>query len=136
MPVPTKGKATVIKIGTAASETDISTYVKESSFPVDVDSEDITTYGNAGYEETTTIIAKGELPFSGIWNPTIHAILAPLFNVENKSAVWGPAGSTGGNPKWSALGYLSKYDVKSDAKGIVKFDAAFKPSGTITIGTF
>lgn len=136
MPTPTKGATTVLKIGTAASETDISTYVKTSSAPISPGKEDTTTHGNGGFASSTVTITSGTVPFSGIWNPTIDAILQPLRGVEGKSCIWGPAGSTTGLPKISGLGFVSKYDRKSDAKGILTFDGEFTFVGTITEGVF
>jgi hypothetical protein len=74
--------------------------------------------------------------FSGKYNTTLDGILRPLWGVEGKSIVFGPAGNTSGKPKESALGYLSKYDKKPNLKGITTFDAEFTVVGAITDGTF
>lgn len=133
---PTKGAVSFLAIGTAASETDISSYIKTSSDGKSQGTEDTTTFGNGGFDSSTTTIKTNTIPFSGIFNPTIDAILAPLYGVEGKSCIWGPAGNTTGNPKTSGTGYLKKYQRKTDAKGIVTFDAEFQYSGTVTDGVF
>jgi hypothetical protein len=133
---PTKGAVSYLAIGTAAAETDISSYVKTSASPLSTAKEDTTTYGNGGYESSTPTVAGLVRPFTCLWNPTLDAILAPLLFVEGKSCIWGPASNTTGKPKESGLGYLSKYDRKSDAKGIITADCEFTYSGTITQGVF
>lgn len=131
MPTPTKGKSTYLAIGTLSSETDISTYVKTSGFPLSTAKEDTTTHGNTGYESSTPTIISGSVTFELLWNSTISAIIAPLLGVEGKSIIWGPAGNS--SPKWTCLGYLSKMDPKSDAKGIVTMACEFIPVSTVTI---
>jgi hypothetical protein len=133
---PTKGKDTYCALGTSGSETDVSGYVKNSSANPKLSTADTTTYGNGGFESSTPTVQGRAIQLSGIWNETIDGILSPLVAVEDKSGIWGPAGNASGKPKISGSGYLTKYDIKSDAKGINTFDAEFTFSGTVTVGTF
>jgi hypothetical protein len=136
MPTFTKGKSQYVAIGTAGTETNISTYLNDTSFGIEVASEDTTTFGVDWTESQPTLKTGQPVALEGFWNPTIHGILQPLLGVEGKSIIYGPEGNTTGQVKDSALGFLSKYEKKATPSGITTFSAEFTISGTVTTGTF
>ena len=130
-----KAKNAYLAIGAPAAEVAVQAHMTDISPSRGVSSEDTTTYGQ-DWESSVPTLKNGAISGSGIWNATIHNILAPLLGVEGKSIIFGPEGNGAGKIKESCLGYLSKYDRKTNAKGIVTFDWEITPEGAITDGVF
>jgi uncharacterized protein (UPF0333 family) len=53
-----------------------------------------------------------------------------------KAFIFGPAGNTTGNVKYSGTAILDKLNITAPVKNVIRFSAHLKPSGAITVGTF
>jgi hypothetical protein len=97
--------------------------------------EDITVYGDLAEEFIGTILTAGGFDMEGIWDSTVDGWLGPELGTT-EAFEFGPAGNGGGNVKLSGDGVLDRFDIKAPVKGIVRFTAHVKPTGTISRGTF
>jgi len=97
--------------------------------------EDITVYGDVAEEFIGTILNSAGFDLEGIWDATRDGWLAPDLG-QTYAFTWGPAGNTGGYVKLSGNGVLDKFDIKAPVKGIVRFTAHVKPTGTISRGVW
>lgn len=132
----THGKNAVFKIGTSGSETDISAFVDGVDFPYDFDEVDVSVFGTA-YHQYIPGQYSSDVKFQGPWDATtLHTTLSPLRGVTGKSIVYGPQGSTTGQVKLTALGFLKQYGYPSKVKDAVRYTAAFRISGAITETVF
>ena len=132
------GSKGYIALGTASvpgTGTDISTYVTSVSFPFGVDTAETTTLGAtaksylAGLEDATISI-------EGKFHATVDAHLNGIRRLANIAFVYGPAGSTTGNPKYSGTCMLTSYEVEGGVDDAASFSAEFQGEGSITRGTF
>lgn len=124
-----------VGIGTATSETNITTYLSAADFERLVDVLETTKFGSSSH---TRIPGLLDSTFSADyeWDATIDGILAPLLGVAGKSLVIGPAGNTSGFVKYSVLGFLNKYGVSGQVDGEVTGTIEFITSGAVTRGTW
>ena len=127
-----------IALGTASvpgTATDISLYVTSVSFPFGVDTAEITALGAtaksylAGLEDATISI-------EGKFHATVDAHLNGIRRLATIAFVYGPAGSTTGNPKYSGTCMLTSYDVETGIDDAVSFSAELQCVGSITRGAF
>lgn len=129
------GKSTYVAIGTAGSETNISTYCKKVQFPDTVGKADTTTFGSTD-ESSLPGVKSHTVTVSGLWDQTLHNTLTALIGVAGKSIIYGPQGNTTGQAKRSALGYVLKYTPGSDVGAAEDFSLEFQVSGAVTDGVF
>src|SRR5689334_7970234 len=109
-------KAFVVKIGTVASETDISANCNSSDFERLVDTLDSTVFGNS---DKAFIPALKDSKFSAgyDYDPTIDGVLAPLLGVAGKSLVIQPMGPGTGNIQYQVGGFLQDYGASGSVAG-------------------
>lgn len=129
------GKDTVVKFGTASSETDITAYLNSAELSQTVDELESTTFGD-GDKEFIPSLKEREFSFDGDWDATIDGILAPLFGVAGKSLVFGPAGSTSGFVKYTCAAWLKEYPISSSVGDKVTMSGTIRLTGAVTRGTF
>jgi len=131
------GSRAVIQLGTAAAPTtptDISMYVTSVSFPFEVETAEITALSAtaksylAGLEDATISI-------EGKYHSTVDAHLNGIRRVA-VSFVYGPAGSTTGNPRYSGTCILTSYEVETGVDDAASFSCELQASGAITRGSF
>lgn len=134
----THGKDAYFACGDQADKTtadDISAYVKSVSFPRPVDTAETSAFGSEAKSHIVGLI-DGTISIEGLWDATIDARLANILQLQDVAFVYGPAGSTGGNVKYSGNAILSSYEVSADIGDVVTFSAEFQVTGAVTRGTF
>jgi hypothetical protein len=124
-----------VALGTAASETNISTYLSSADFERLVDVLETTKFGSGSH---TRIPGLKDSTFSADyeWDATIDGILNTNYAVAGKSLIVGPEGSATGKVKYSVLGFLSKYGATGAVDGEVTHGLEFITSGDVTRGVF
>lgn len=119
--------------------TDTSGYDTDCGLDLQMNLEDTTTFGAAtAGEAVQPTIYKGSLKVSGIFDPTIDAVWGPDFLAGTGNTLTvAPNGSTftASNPRYYGTAYIAKYGAKAAPKGMIKIDAEFQFSGTITRAT-
>jgi hypothetical protein len=128
------GKNTVVKIGTAGSETDITAYVDKTAPHLPFDKNDTSVYG----PNKSSVAGQYEASydFEGPWSPEAHAILQPLRGVSGKSFVFGPQGSTAGLYKATLVGWLEYEIVDSSTNNSTRYKCTFHQGGAFAESTF
>lgn len=124
-----------LAIGTAGAETDISAYVSKCTPTLPTDKADTSVYG--AFKSSVPGQYEYTVAFSGPFSPAAHAILQPLRNVLGKGIKVGPQGSTGGNYKQTATGWL-EYNAAADVSvtGAVMYSAVFHGTSALSEGVF
>ena len=113
----------------AGSPTDISAYLTKVDFPFSVNLLDTTTFGASAETEIPGLKAGDKIALAGNLDPTVHTQLGTIYNNGggltsgngSLSFVYGPMGSTTGNPKFTGECFLSKYQPGATVKGIATF---------------
>src|SRR6185312_17017082 len=106
----------------AGSPTDISAYLNKVDATFSVTAGDTTTFGASAETEIPVIKNGDKITFSGLLDPTPHTQLGTIYNNgggqttgnTSLSFVYGPMGSTTGNPKFTGECFLTSYKVSTD----------------------
>jgi len=114
---------------------DLSAYLTNQGLQRGAATEDTTHYGSTAEEFTPTILQSAGLDLEGVWDATVAGYLDPNLATA-KAFVFGPAGNTTGNVKYSGTAILDKLNIMAPVKNVIRFSAHLKPSGAITVGTF
>jgi len=133
MPTFTHGKSAVVKVAdNTATLRDVSNVLGSSSLARQVDSAEVTTFGNsdkqyiAGLRDTT-------IPFDGFADTTVDGYFAGILGWSTPVA-WElyPAGSVTGAPKYSGSAILTRYESRPDVGDAVKITGEMQVTGLIT----
>ena len=135
MPTFAHGKSTDFALDdTGGSSRNISDTLTDVSFPQTIDTAETTAFGSSnksyivGLKDTTISV-------SGIWDATVDGYLSGT-EPASRSFIFGPAGSTGGNVKYTGECILTNYSQSNPVGDVVSFTADFQVTGSVTRGTY
>ena len=135
MPTFAHGKSTDFAIDdTGGSSRNISNTLTDVSFPQTIDTAETTAFGSSnksyivGLKDTTISV-------SGIWDATVDGYLSGT-EPASRSFIFGPAGSTGGNVKYTGEAIMTNYSQSNPVGDVVTFSADFQVTGAVTRGTY
>ena len=135
----THGKKSKFEIDNAAgSLIDISAFCDEVSLSRDIETAEVTTFGDNAKEyivglTDATISVSGKFDAAGA--STIDAVLAGILGQEASSSfAYTPGvGSAGANnPKYTGECFLTSYEVSGGVGDVTSFSASLQCTGTIT----
>ena len=126
-----------IRVTGGGAFTNISTYVQESSLPMNREEHDTTTYDPTSIDKTFQGGNRDHtFDFKGFWNPTLAGIMAPFRDADSIDIRWGKAGNGTGAAYREASGFITKYEDPTTSSDIDGFSATMRVSGPVTDGTF
>ena len=135
MPTFAHGKSTDFAIDdTGGSSRNISDTLTDVSFPQTIDTAETTAFGSSnksyivGLKDTTISV-------SGIWDATVDGYISGT-EPASRSFIYGPAGSTGGNVKYTGEAIMTNYSQSNPVGDVVTFSADFQVTGAVTRGTY
>lgn len=129
------GKTADFRIdNSGGSLTDISAYCDNVDFPLTADTAEVTTFGDSS-KEYIAGLKDATISISGSWDATADGVLAPIVGVAG-SFQYGPAGTTGGNIKFTGECICTGYTVTAPVGDKVSFSAEFQVTGAVTRGTY
>ena len=80
--------------------------------------------------ETATI------SISGLWDATVDGYMKGGTEPASRSFIYGPAGSTGGNVKYTGEAIMTNYSISSPVGDVVTYSADLQVTGAVTRGTY
>ena len=135
MPTFAHGKSTDFAIDdTGGSSRNISDTLTDVSFPQTIDTAETTAFGSSnksyivGLKDTTISV-------SGIWDATVDGYLSGT-EPASRSFIFGPAGSTSGNVKYTGEAIMTNYSQSNPVGDVVTFTADFQVTGAVTRTTY
>ena len=135
MPTFAHGKSTAFAIDdTGGSSRNISNTLTDVSFPQTIDTAETTAFGSSnksyivGLKDTT-------ISGTGLWDATVDGYLSGT-EPASRSFIFGPAGSTGGNVKYTGEAIMTNYSQGNPVGDVVTFTADFQVTGAVTRGTY
>ena len=135
MPTFAHGKSTDFAIDdTGGSSRNISNTLTDVSFPQTIDTAETTAFGSSnkayivGLKDTTISV-------TGLWDATVDGYLSGT-EPASRSFIFGPAGSTGGNVKYTGEAIMTNYSQGNPVGDVVTFTADFQVTGAVTRGTY
>ena len=135
MPTFAHGKSTDFALDdTGGSSRNLSNTLTDVGFPQTIDTAETTAFGASnkayivGLKDTTISI-------SGLWDATVDGYLAGT-EPASRSFIYGPAGSTGGNVKYTGEAILTNYSVSNPVGDVVTYSADLQVTGAVTRGSY
>ena len=135
MPTFAHGKSTDFALDdTGGSSRNISDTLTDVSFPQTIDTAETTAFGSSnksyivGLKDTTISV-------SGIWDATVDGYISGT-EPASRSFIYGPAGSTGGNVKYTGEAIMTNYAVNNPVGDVVTFSMDLQVTGSVTRGTY
>ena len=135
MPTFAHGKSTDFALDdTGGSSRNLSNTLTDVSFPQTIDTAETTAFGSSnksyivGLKDTTISV-------SGIWDATIDGYISGT-EPASRSFIYGPAGSTGGNVKYTGEAIMTNYSVSNPVGDVVTFSMDLQVTGAVTRTTY
>ncbi len=135
MPTFAHGKSTDFAIDdTGGSSRNISDTLTDVSFPQTIDTAETTAFGSSnksyivGLKDTTISV-------SGIWDATVDGYISGT-EPASRSFIYGPAGSTSGNVKYTGEAIMTNYSVSNPVGDVVTFSMDLQVTGAVTRTTY
>jgi hypothetical protein len=135
-------KLTIVKMDTSAGAlTDISTYCREISLPLELDLLDITTFG-ATAKQWLPGFADATISLSGPWSRESDAFFAPIYaafqagSLTSVSFEYGPEGGDSSDRKYLGEAIMTSYEPGSNVDNEVEWSAEFQVTGSVTLTTY
>ena len=135
MPTFAHGKSTDFALDdTGGTSRSLANTLTDVSFPQSIDTAETTAFGSTnksyivGLKDTTISV-------SGLWDATIDGYLSGT-EPASRSFIYGPAGSTGGNVKYTGEAIMTNYSQGNPVGDVVTFTADFQVTGAVTRGTY
>lgn len=113
---------------------DISAYCDNVDFPETIETAETTAFG-ATSKSYIVGLRDATISLSGKWDATLDAV---MIGTEPTSRTWifGPAGSTGGNVKYTGECILTNYSISTSVGDVVTWSADLQVTGNVTRTTF
>lgn len=135
MPTFAHGKSTDFAIDdTGGSSRNISDTLTDVSFPQTIDTAETTAFGSSnksyivGLKDTTISV-------SGIWDATVDGYISGT-EPASRSFIYGPAGTTSGNVKYTGEAIMTNYAVSNPVGDVVTFTMDLQVTGAVTRTTY
>lgn len=136
MPTFVHGKSTHFEIDdTGGSSRDISDTLTSVDFPETLDVAETTAFGSSA-KSYIVGLSDATISVSGIWDATVDGYFKGGAEPATRTFIYGPAGDTGGNVKYTGEAILTSYSTSNPIGDVVTFTADFQCSGSITRTTF
>ena len=135
MPTFVHGKSTFFSIDdTGGSVRDISNTLTSVDFPETIDTGEVTAYGSTS-KSYLVGLRDSTLSVSGLWDATIDGYIIGT-EPASRSFIFGPAGSTGGNVKYTGECILTNYAISNPVSDVVTYSLDLQVTGNVTRGTY
>ena len=135
MPTFAHGKSTDFALdATGGTSRSLANTLTDVSFPQSIDTAETTAFGSTnksyivGLKDTTISV-------SGLWDATIDGYLSGT-EPASRSFIYGPAGSTGGNVKYTGEAIMTNYSVSNPVGDVVTYSVDLQVTGAVTRGTY
>ena len=135
MPTFAHGKSTDFALDdTGGSSRNLSNTLTDVSFPQTIDTAETTAFGSSN-KSYIVGLKDGSFSVSGIWDATVDGYLSGT-EPASRSFIYGPAGSTGGNVKYTGEAIMTNYSVSNPGGDVVTYSLDLQITGAVTRGTY
>jgi len=136
MPTFVHGKSTNFTLDdTAGSVRDISNTVTSVDFPETLDTAETTAFGSSA-KSYIVGLTDATISVSGIWDATVDGYIAGGAEPASRSFVFGPAGSTAGNVKYTGEAIVTSYSISNPVGDVVTYSLDLQVTGSISRTTY
>ena len=136
MPTFVHGKSTNFTLDdTAGSVRDISNTVTSVDLPETLDTAETTAFGSSA-KSYIVGLTDATISVSGIWDATVDGYIAGGAEPASRSFVFGPAGSTAGNVKYTGEAIVTSYSISNPVGDVVTYSLDLQVTGAISRTTY
>ena len=136
MPTFVHGKSVDFALDdTGGTSRNISDTLNSVDFPEVTETADTTAFGSSS-RSFIVGLESATISISGLWDATVDGYIKGGTEPASRSFIYGPAGSTGGNVKYTGEAILTNYSVSSPVGDVVTYSCDLQVTGAVTRGTY
>ena len=136
MPTFVHGKSVDFALDdTSGSSRNISDTLNSVDFPEVTETADTTAFGSSS-RSFIVGLESATISISGLWDATVDGYMKGGTEPASRSFIYGPAGSTGGNVKYTGEAIMTNYSISSPVGDVVTYSADLQVTGAVTRGTY
>jgi hypothetical protein len=135
MPTFVHGKSTDFELDdTGGTSRSLANTLTSVDFPETIDTAETTAFG-ATSKSYIVGLRDATISVSGLWDATIDGYIIGT-EPATRSFIFGPAGSTGGNVKYTGECILTSYGISNPVGDVVTYSLDLQVTGNVTRGTY
>ena len=135
MPTFVHGKSTDFDLDdTGGTSRSLSTVLTSVDFPEVIETAETTAFG-ATSKSYIVGLRDATISVSGLWDATVDGYIIGT-EPATRSFIFGPAGSTSSNVKYTGECILTNYAVSAPVSDVVTFSLDLQVTGNVTRGTY
>ena len=135
MPTFVHGKSTDFELDdTGGTSRSLSTVLTSVDFPETIDTAETTAFG-ATSKSYIVGLRDASISVSGLWDATVDGYIIGT-EPATRSFIFGPAGTTSSNVKYTGECILTNYSVSAPVGDVVTFSLDLQVTGNVTRGTY
>ena len=136
MPTFVHGKSVDFALDdTGGTSRNISDTLNSVDFPEVTETADTTAFGSSS-RSFIVGLESATISISGLWDATVDGYMKGGTEPASRSFIYGPAGSTGGNVKYTGEAIMTNYSISSPVGDVVTYSADLQVTGAVTRGTY
>lgn len=130
------GKSTNFTLDdTTGSVRDISAFINNVDFPETTETAETTAFGSTA-KSYIVGLTDSTISVSGMWDSTLDGYIAGGAEPASRSFVFGPAGSTASNIKYTGECIVTSYSISNPVGDVVTFSLDLQVTGVVTRTTY
>ena len=135
MPTFVHGKSTDFELDdTGGTSRSLSNVLTSVDFPETIDTAETTAFG-ATSKSYIVGLRDATISVSGLWDATVDGYIIGT-EPATRSFIFGPAGSTRSNVKYTGECILTNYSISNPVGDVVTFSLDLQVTGNVTRGTY
>jgi predicted secreted protein len=135
MPTFVHGKSTDFELDdTSGTSRSLANTLTSVDFPETIDTAETTAFG-ATSRSYIVGLRSATISISGLWDSTVDGYIIGT-EPASRSFIFGPAGSTGGNVKYTGEAILTNYSISNPVGDVVTYSIDLQVTGNVTRGTY
>jgi len=136
MPTFVHGKSVDFALDdTGGTSRNISDTLNSVDFPEVTETADTTAFGSSS-RSFIVGLESATISISGLWDATVDGYIKGGTEPASRSFIYGPAGSTSSNIKYSGEAILTNYSISSPVGDVVTYSCDLQVTGAVTRGTY
>ena len=136
MPTFVHGKSVDFALDdTGGTSRNISDTLNSVDFPEVTETADTTAFGSSS-RSFIVGLESATFSISGLWDATVDGYMKGGTEPASRSFIYGPAGSTSGNVKYTGAASMTNYSISSPVGDVVTYSADLQVTGAVTRGTY
>ena len=113
----------------------ISDTLNSVDFPEVTETADTTAFGSSS-RSFIVGLESATISISGLWDATVDGYIKGGTEPASRSFIYGPAGSTSSNVKYTGEAILTNYSISSPVGDVVTYSCDLQVTGAVTRGTY